>query len=167
MRSSTSMVAAVALGLVLMSCGSSASEDATIDATTTSQAPSPNTGAGESPDTTAVPEVEENSGVEVTEEPWVEIFPEIALAPTEPGPRPTLAWRAVEGAALYQLTILDADGNVYWSWSGTENSVPLGGMSNPDAMGAWVFEELSWLVVARDADSAPVGMSRRASLLPS
>ena len=44
--------------------------------------------------------------------------------------------------------------------------MPLGGMDNPDAIGAWVFEELTWMVVARDGDGAPLAMSQRVVLEP-
>lgn len=97
---------------------------------------------------------------------WADVFPEIELDPTEPGPRPVLSWAPVEDAALYQLTVLDSDSVPYWAWSGTDTSVPLGGMENPDAIGAWVFEELSWMVVARSSEGDPLGMSRRATLQP-
>ncbi len=93
-------------------------------------------------------------------------FPELVVQPTEAGPRPLLAWDAVEGAANYQLVVLDADGTAYWAWSGTETSVFLGGMENQNAVGAWVFEPLTWVVAAEDADGATLAMSARAELLP-
>ena len=104
-----------------------------------------------------------------TEEAAAELpppFPELVVQPTEPGPRPLLAWDAVEGAVNYQLVVLDADGTAYWAWSGTETSVFLGGMENPDAVGAWVFEPLTWVVAAEDPNGATLAMSARAELLP-
>jgi hypothetical protein len=101
-----------------------------------------------------------------TDDVWSDTFAEISLTATEPGPRPLLAWGEVDGAALYQLTVLDAAGVPYWSWSGSTSAVHLGGMDNPDAMGAWVFEELTWMVVARAADGTPLAVSRRGTLEP-
>ncbi len=95
---------------------------------------------------------------------WLDVFPEIELAPSDPGPRPTLSWVAVDGAELYQVSVLDANGRPYWAWSGTETEVPLGGMANPDAVGAWVFEELTWTVVARDVAGVALAMSQRGVL---
>jgi hypothetical protein len=149
---------------MLTACGSGDSVEGTSEQTAAVQENSTSApaDAGDEP----VDAGEQDAETAAEEEAWVEIFPEIALSPTEPGPRPTLAWESVDGAALYQLTVLDSDGAPYWSWSGTEASVPLGGMDNPDAIGAWVFEELSWMVVARDTSGAPLGMSRRGQLLP-
>ncbi len=93
-------------------------------------------------------------------------FEEITVLATEAGPRPTLAWEPVDGAALYQLTVLDAAGDPYWSWSGEETSIPFGGVSNPDAGGAIVFEPMTWTVVARDANSQPLAMSSGLTLEP-
>lgn len=117
---------------------------------------------------TAVDEPDEQPETDrvAAEDPPADIFPEIIIDPTEAGPRPVLSWSKVERAALYQLTVLDAGGVPYWAWSGTENAVPLGGMDNPDAIGAWVFEELTWTVVARDTGGTPLGMSHPAVLRP-
>ncbi len=156
---------ASALAIALASCGSDGADDGsavstsseTAEATTTTTADSSN-------DTSDTPTADAET--QADDEAGADLFPEIELASTEPGPRPTLSWSGVDGAALYQLTVLDADGTPYWSWSGTDTTVPLGGMENPDAMGAWVFEELSWMVVARDDAGAPLGMSRRGVLEP-
>ncbi len=150
--------------MILSACGSS-DGDGSADPTS-----SVTTDAVEA-DTTASTEVSDEAEPEEAdaadlEEAGAGLFPEIELGPTEPGPRPTLSWSDVDGATLYQLTVLDADGVPYWSWSGAETEVPLGGMENPDAIGAWVFEELTWMVVARDDAGSPVGMSSRGVLQP-
>ncbi|MEE9417460.1 MAG: hypothetical protein V3V01_19420 [Acidimicrobiales bacterium] len=98
--------------------------------------------------------------------PIVNVLPVLETNATEAGPRPLLSWQVVSDAASYELTVLNADGNPYWSWSGPEPGVFLGGMENPDAIGAWVFEELTWVVTARDADGATLALSDRATLNP-
>jgi hypothetical protein len=163
----------VAFGLGLGACGSSGADDA-VETSTTSGSSST------VPATSDVP-ISDDVGTETTmptattattttaapaDEAWSDTFQEISLNATEPGPRPLLAWGDVDGAALYQLTVLDADGIPYWSWSGTTAAVPLGGMDNPDAIGAWVFEELTWTVVARAGDGTPLAMSQRGTLVP-
>ncbi len=90
----------------------------------------------------------------------------IETEPSEPGPHPQLAWAEVAGAATYDLIVLDAAGETYWAWSGTESSVHLGGVESPDAVGAWVFEPLTWIVTARDAEGEPLAMSAKADLTP-
>jgi len=157
--------ALLALALVLTSCGSNGSGEESSEPTVPATSDSTESASSDAVDDTADAE-QEATDAQGAEEPWADIFPEITLGTTEPGPRPTLSWSQVEGAALYQLSVLDADGVPYWAWSGTETAVPLGGMENPDAIGAWVFEELTWMVVARDAAGAPLGMSRRGLLEP-
>lgn len=93
-------------------------------------------------------------------------FDVLATEPTEAGPRPLLAWAAVDGAVAYDLIVLDAQGTPYWAWTGESTSVHLGGVENPDAVGAWVFEPLTWIVTARDAAGQPLAMSEQAALLP-
>lgn len=162
-----------AAAFLLGSCGSGGADDTVEPSPPASNESVPTATAGDesTSDTEAEPTTEPadtapSSTSPSADDPWSDTFAEITLSPTEPGPRPTLSWTDVEGAALYQLTVLDADGVPYWSWSGTETAVPLGGMANPDAIGAWVFEELTWMVVARGSDGAPLAMSQRAALEP-
>ncbi len=167
-RSASALV--VACAFVLGSCGSGDSDDATATsspgAATTSTTPDAPDISAPSTTTTTEPAETTTPTTEPADDAWSGAFPEISLNATEPGPRPLLAWDEVDGAALYQLTVLDADGTPYWSWSGSTAAVPLGGMDNPDAIGAWVFEELSWMVVARADDGTPLAMSRRGALEP-
>ncbi len=64
--------------------------------------------------------------------------------------------------ARYDLMVLNAEGVAYWGWSGTETAIHLGGIEDPDAAGAWVFEPLTWVVTARDADGQPLALSESA-----
>jgi hypothetical protein len=157
------------VAFVLGSCGSGGADDAVEPAPPASDESIPATTAADESAGATEPEPADTAPSSTSpsaDEAWSDTFAEIVLSPTESGPRPTLSWAAVDGAALYQLTVLDADGAPYWSWSGTESAVPLGGMDNPDAIGAWVFEELTWMVVARGGDGAPLAMSRRGVLEP-
>ncbi len=153
----------LALGFAFIMAGCSGSSEESSDATlqavaTTSEASvDASTGDDSLPDDSD----DEAAGPELPPP-----FPELVVQPTEPGPRPLLAWDTVEGAVDYELFVLDADGAAYWAWSGTETSVYLGGMENPDAVGAWVFEPLTWVVAAVDADGTTLAMSTRADLLP-
>jgi hypothetical protein len=168
------MTFAAVVGVVLSSCGSGATDDISEPTPPTTAPPAQAPTSVDEPTSTTAPAVTTTptdttpatTSTPVVDEAWAATFAEIALAPTEPGPRPLLSWAAVDGAALYQLTVLDADMVPYWSWSGTETEVPLGGMDNPDAIGAWVFDELTWVVVARGADGAPRAMSTREVLEP-
>ncbi len=154
-------IALLAAMVVLGACGGGSaadtSESPSTTAPTTSTVPTDDVDAG--PDDTTTTTAAET-------DPWAGVFPEIMLDPTEAGPRPLLSWTPVDSAALYQLTVLDSDGVPYWAWSGTETSVPLGGMDDPDAIGAWVFEPLRWTVVARNGEGQPLAMSRQATLEP-
>ena len=93
-------------------------------------------------------------------------FDVLATEPTDAGPRPLLTWASVTGAATYDLVVLDAEGRPYWAWTGEDTSVFLGGVENPEAVGAWVFEPLTWIVTARDATGQPLALSEEAELLP-
>ena len=155
----------LALVLVLTSCGSGGDGEESSEPTVPAASESPTSAPTDAVDE-PVDADEQETDSQPAEEPWADIFPQITLGPTEAGPRPVLNWSEIEGAAPYQLTVLDADGVPYWAWSGTKTAVPLGGMDNPDAIGAWVFEELTWMVVARDATGAPLGMSERNLLRP-
>lgn len=62
--------------------------------------------------------------------------PVIQLTPTEGvGVRPTFDWEAVEGAGSYFLVVKDDAGAAYWTWDGSETSIPLGGAEFPDDFG--------------------------------
>ncbi len=161
----------VAVAFLLGSCGSGDSDETTATSTSVGRTATPST-TQSAPDNSAEtttpnePADTTTTTTEPVDDAWSDTFQEISLTATEPGPRPLLAWEEVDGAALYQVTVLDADGIPYWSWSGDTAAVPLGGMENPDAIGAWVFEELTWTVVARSDDGTPLAMSQRGTLEP-
>ncbi len=103
----------------------------------------------------------EESGLE--DAPYL---PELLLGGAESGPRPLLTWAAVDGTARYTLVVLDSDGAPYWAWSGTETTIHLGGFDDPDAIGPWVHEPMTWTVAATDADGKPLAISQAGVLTP-
>ncbi len=153
---------ALVLALVLAGCGGSTDETTAVEpdesAVTTTEAPV------EAPESTSTqPAPEGGDSVELT---LADVFDPIATEPTEAGPRPLLAWEAVEGASLYQVVVLGADGEPYWAWSGTETMINVGGNAQPDAIGAWVHESMTWTVSAHSADGKVLGLSAPAGLEP-
>lgn len=91
-------------------------------------------------------------------------LPVLETQPTAEGPRPLLEWEPVEGAASYTLVVLGSDGTPYWAWSGAEASVHLGGFDDPDAVGPWVHEPMTWTVAALDGAGQPLALSDPAVL---
>ena len=84
----------------------------------------------------------------------------------EPGPRPLLSWQPVAGATGYLVTVLDASGVGYWAWSGTATEVHVGGTSEPDAIGPYVYEDMTWMVAAEDETGALLAVSEPSPLTP-
>jgi hypothetical protein len=84
------------------------------------------------------------------------------------GDRPDLEWAPVDGAVRYDVTVLAPDGSVYWGWSGSETSVPLGGFPRlvPEAAGPRIITGMSWTVVAVDADAFPLAIGGPRPLSP-
>lgn len=68
------------------------------------------------------------------------------------GDLPTLTWSAVAGAALYSVVVTDADGQPFWGWQGAETTVTVG-EGAPDPV---VSPDMTWSIVALDADGAPL-----------
>lgn len=141
--------------LLLASCGGG-TDDGAVDEVPATTTTAEDIGDADTPATTAEP-APESAPI---------IFEVIETEPNEPGPRPELSWSAVDGAVTYDLIVLDSGGSAYWGWSGETTSIHLGGVSNPDAIGAWVFEPLTWIVTARDSAGQTVAVSLRATLEP-
>lgn len=64
------------------------------------------------------------------------------------GARPELAWDEVTGADRYRVVVMRGQ-TPYWAWTGTENSVRLGGEVG-DGPGAVVGTGMQWTVSALD-----------------
>ena len=90
----------------------------------------------------------------------------ITVTVAEPGPRPLLTWEPVDGAALYLVTVLDSSGTGYWTWEGTDTEVHVGGTAEPDAIGPYVFEDMTWRVAAQDDSGALLAVSQPSPLNP-
>ena len=78
--------------------------------------------------------------------------------------RPVLEWERVGAADHYAVYVFGPDGSIYWTWRGTETSVPVGGWPQlaADAEGPSTSHSMSWMVVAVDDDLLPVAVSDRA-----
>jgi len=152
-------VALLALAMVLAACGGDSSSPTTTGGTDTTGG-SVTTGGGATATTTTTA-VESPLASEVGLESMV------LLTPTEGvGERPDFAWEPVAGAVRYQVTVLTADGALYWAWSGEETSVPLGGFPKlvDGAAGPRVVSGMTWTVVAFDGDMIPLAVGGPASL---
>ena len=155
------------LAVVVGACSGS-STDATDPASTetptaTSAVSTPDTEATDSasPDATTAPEEPTTSELSLAD-----IFDPIAVEPTEPGPRPLLAWESIDGATLYIVVVLGANGDPYWAWSGTETAINVGGIDEPEALGAWVHESMTWTVSAQGPEGEVLALSSAAPLEP-
>ncbi len=109
-----------------------------------------------------------------------EAEPRLALPDVDPitlttpgrggGAWPVLAWEQVEGAAEYQVTVYEQDGDAFWSWTTEETDVRLGGLDEePDpgsAIGPQLQEPMTWDVVARDGDGTVVAVSGERPIEP-
>lgn len=95
-----------------------------------------------------------------------EFLPVIEVSHDGPAQRPMLSWVEVTGATRYSVVVLGSDGSPYWAWSGTTTEVPMGGIDDPDVVGPWVHEPMTWTVAATDADGVSIAMSPAADLAP-
>ena len=96
-----------------------------------------------------------------------------AISQTTPvsggGTRPALAWETVDGADHYGVYVYTPDGRPYWSWRGRTTTAYVGGGGEPlneDAAGPSITEGMTWVVIAYDADLAPVASSPQRPIAP-
>jgi hypothetical protein len=146
--------AAFALVFVLASCGGDGASTTTAgDGVTTTGATGETTSTALQQDSPIAADVGLPSMVLLTPEEGV-------------GERPDLAWETVDGATMYRVTVLGADGAFYWGWAGEETSVPLGGFPRLEdaAAGPRVVSGMTWTVVALDANLVPLAVGGPASL---
>ncbi len=71
------------------------------------------------------------------------------------GAVPKFRWQAVEGATVYRLFVLDAQGHPLWAWEGAGTSVWLGGLPRPRPpaeAGPRIESGSTWSVAALDDD---------------
>lgn len=78
--------------------------------------------------------------------------------------RPLLSWDAVPDADLYTVLVLNEEGNPWWSWSGTETEVILGGVeTDAEIGGPRAGPGIEWVVFAFDEEHRLLAVS---SLVP-
>jgi hypothetical protein len=85
------------------------------------------------------------------------------------GPHPVLGWKAVAGATRYLLVVQTPKGDPYWSWSGTETRVRLGGgpLDAPkNSPGATLTRKMVWFVVAFDDSGGIIASSAKRKITP-
>ncbi len=95
-----------------------------------------------------------------------DFFDTITVTVAEPGPRPLLTWAPVAGASLYRVSVLDESGLGYWTWAGTATEIHVGGTAEPDAIGPYVYEEMTWMVAAEDDSGSILAVSEPSPLTP-
>lgn len=148
-------LATVLIGVLLFAaaCGDSVDDTAGDDAASTDQTDITST-------TTTSPSTTEPTG------PATDASADEPESTSVDDGRPTLTWPAVAEAAEYQVVVLDANGEPYWSWIGAGTSVPIGGaelgVSTP---GPTVAPGFSWTVVAWDVDGAALTLSERVTFV--
>lgn len=84
------------------------------------------------------------------------------------GERPVLEWAAIDGTDRYDVVALTAEGEPYWAWVGSTNSVVFGGGDADAGPGqlAVVYGPLTWTVAAFGADGQLLALSDPAPLAP-
>ena len=101
-----------------------------------------------------------------TSDASTDLLPTIEANAADSGSRPLLSWPAVDGAAEYHVTVFAADGSAHWSWSGTSTEVNVGGVADADGAGVFVFEPMTWVVMAAGAVGDVLGLSEPGALSP-
>lgn len=149
--------------VVLFASGCSGSSGSASSGSVSSESSSD---AGSATTAASEPTSSEPTSTTVPDAVAVTFLPMVELNPTEAGPRPTLSWSPVDGAVRYTLVVLGVDGEPYWAWSGEESSVPMGGIEDPDVVGPWVHEPMTWTVAASDASGAAIALSQVSILTP-
>lgn len=177
------ITALIALTMIVAACGGSGGDDQVSEEQVSDgqvseeQVAEEEETAGE-PDTTETDTTETDTTETDAAEPDTDDTADAAVPPIESplddiatdaapaGARPLLSWTGVDGAVLYRVVVVDADGAPYWAWSGSETQVPVGGVEDPALPGAIVFESMTWSVAALDADGVPLAISDAAPLEP-
>lgn len=158
---------ALPFGLVLSfalmgaACSSSSDDEgesaATTAAVSTDQADSTETTATTVAEVADLPGLPMADGVEIQQ----------LTDRTGGGPRPLLMWEPVAAATSYTVVLYDAAEDAWWSWSGTETSIVVGGVSTDIEIGGPRADtDARWSVMAFDDTGNLVGTSPKRSLEP-
>lgn len=166
----TGVVTAVAAAALLTACGGGddASTTDVSTTTTTESTGGPATSDTATPDPSPVTTTEATAPTTSTASPTTTStvpepttrFGQLAGAemvlltpPMGNGPKPLLAWEAVDGATTYDVIVNTRDGGPYWAWRGAATQVWLGGHeTEPDAdtEGPVLVEPMQLTIVATD-----------------
>jgi hypothetical protein len=135
---------------------------ATVNTTTTTGGQATTTTAAASQTTTTAPEAGP---------PLIAGFDQqvVLTAPTSGGgARPLLSWDPVDGAGSYVVFVYAPNGDIYWSWSGSDTSVHVGGepQLGDGVSGPSVAQGMTWGVIAYDADLLPIAVSEKRPIAP-
>lgn len=120
-------------------------------------APETTAPAGTTTSVTAAPDIRELLGIEA-----------IQLDAVGGGElRPVLSWAPVDAAERYALVVLDADGEPYWAWAGSDASIRFGGNGElANGQVAILHEPMTWRVAAFDDAGRLVAQSDAGTLQP-
>lgn len=150
--------------LVTTACSGGSSED--------SSAASDSEGPGETTEsvveeTQAAVEVQ----AEVEDEPGLPLADGVDIeqltAKSGGGPRPMLAWSPVSGADSYTVVVYNGEGEAWWSWSGSDTEVIIGGVdTDVEIGGPRASEGARWVVMAFDSEGNITGTSPHRSIEP-
>lgn len=150
--------------LVVVACSSEAAEPMAVEPTVVPSStaetvvattiPSPPTTVGQTTTTSTVPAVEPEEYF-----PGAELA-EITASTVGDGARPRLEWEPVPDAVDYMLLVLDPEGEPWWSWTGSETGVVLGGVEGEHELGGpAAVDGASWVVFALGDDGSIFGAS--------
>ncbi len=93
----------------------------------------------------------------------------VTTPPVGNGEHPVLSWNPVAGAARYSLTLSEPGAAAYFAWTGTTESMTLGGSVEErvaDAAGPILLTELVLRVVAFDETGAIIAASAPTPIAP-
>lgn len=158
----------VCLVLLVSACSSSSSGDSS-SGDDSPESSNETTSAAESTENDA--ESTPTTSPEVADEPGLPMADGEAIEQMTPksgaGVRPMLSWSAVAAAASYTVIVYDADGAPWWSWSGADTEVVLGGVvTDAEIGGPRADTGVRWVVMAFDTEGGLVGTSPRRSVEP-
>lgn len=158
----------VVIALVVTGCGPSeeSASTSTDGSTTTAGSVATTLPEGPAESTTTASVTTTSSTPEPEAEPFLRDLGLAVVSQLTPregaGPRPDLVWDPVPDASSYRVLVMDAEGNPWWSWSGDDTQVVLGGVeTTADIGGPVAGSGVTWVVFAFDDDGHLTGVSPR------